>query len=261
MDLPEDSTAWVLLRDGHTAVHVTTGDWGYTPVIPVEHPTGDLYEAFIRFEDVIAWNVTGWDEKPPPTARMFENPRMLLKAQRFATEAHRGHVRKFQETPYIAHPIAVAKLIEMCGGTTVERITGYLHDTVEDTDTTLADIRHHFGNEVADLVDELTIDKSDPLYEGNEGKKQYLIKHMLHMSDSALFIKLADRLDNVLDLKTVTDKKFLKKYLTETKDIINSIVFKRKLTPQQEVLKNAIVAAVSDASHFVYMAEVYKQNA
>ena len=260
IDVEEDSTVWVLLRDGKTAVKVHTEDGGFFPVDHINHPVSGE-DPIIRFEDVISWNRTGWIEPPTPSGRMFETSRMLLKAVRFATQAHEGQVRKFQDVPYIVHPTAVATYIEILGGTTTERITALLHDTVEDTDVTIEQIVEQFGFEVAQLVAELTIDKSDPAYEGNDGKRDYLIAKMLHMSEPALFIKLVDRLDNVCDLKAVTDTTFLDRYVNETNAILTGIMYKREHTPRTEAVMGAIRRVVDDASHFSYMSRVYKANA
>jgi guanosine-3',5'-bis(diphosphate) 3'-pyrophosphohydrolase len=79
----------------------------------------------------------------------------LLKAADFAAKKHRNQRRKdVAQTPYINHPIGVANILTAEGG--VEDLAvlqaALLHDTVEDTDTTLQEIEEHFGREVRDLV-------------------------------------------------------------------------------------------------------------
>lgn len=74
------------------------------------------------------------------------------KALCFATEKHAGQVRKLAKTPYILHPIEVAAIV---GTMTDDRellAAAVLHDTVEDTDTTLEEIQEHFGRRVSLLV-------------------------------------------------------------------------------------------------------------
>lgn len=75
-----------------------------------------------------------------------------------------------------------------------------LHDTVEDTDTTLDEIKEHFGDEVARIVDEVTDDKSLPKME----RKRLQIEHAPHASHKAKLVKLADKLYNLRDLQRAT---------------------------------------------------------
>lgn len=75
-----------------------------------------------------------------------------------------------------------------------------LHDTVEDTDTTLDEIKEQFGDEVAGLVDEVSDDKSLSKME----RKNLQIKNAPHKSYKAKLIKLADKLYNLRDLKRAT---------------------------------------------------------
>jgi guanosine-3',5'-bis(diphosphate) 3'-pyrophosphohydrolase len=91
------------------------------------------------------------------------NPTKLLKAIAFAADKHRHQCRKDAEaSPYINHPIAVAAVLAAEGDVSDEAtlIAAALHDTVEDTQTTLLELEDHFGSEVAGLVRELTDDKS-----------------------------------------------------------------------------------------------------
>jgi GTP diphosphokinase / guanosine-3',5'-bis(diphosphate) 3'-diphosphatase len=251
---------WVLLADETTAVEVYAMPYGLEMVNPVEHPVIGT-PARLKFEDVVAWNQFGWVSKPFHSSRGFHSPRMLLKAIRFATQAHGSQMRKFQNVPYITHPTAVAKLVELYGGSTLERVVALLHDTVEDTDVTIEQIVDEFGRKVSELVLELTIDKSDPLYEGDAGKLQYLKLKMVDMSEPALFIKLTDRLDNVSDLKMVTNTKFLSKYVKETIELVNYMLVNRtEISVRNLYLLQVILDTVKSASHFTFLSKVYEQN-
>lgn len=104
------------------------------------------------------------------------------------------------------------------------------HYTIEDTNTTVLEIKKKFGNLVASLVKELTsdADKIEKL-----GKSLYLSKKMSEeLTDYALVLKLADRLDNTNDFK-IADPKFVTKYAAETSEIIESLE-KRELTSTQK---------------------------
>ena len=91
------------------------------------------------------------------------NPANFLSAIAFAAGKHRLQRRKDADaSPYINHPIAVATVLAVEGDVVDEAtlLCAILHDTVEDTDTTFAELGQRFGAEVADLVRELTDDKS-----------------------------------------------------------------------------------------------------
>lgn len=77
---------------------------------------------------------------------------LIDRAIGFAARAHDGQKRKIGNVPYIAHPVAVAMILQDMGCNETIVAAGLLHDTVEDTRVTLDEIRQQFGNEVADIV-------------------------------------------------------------------------------------------------------------
>lgn len=85
------------------------------------------------------------------------------QARRYATQAHAaaGQRRKYTDEPYIVHPAAVAELVRSVTDDEQMIAAAWLHDTVEDTPSTLQDIESHFGPRVAKLVDMLT-DSAQP---------------------------------------------------------------------------------------------------
>ena len=88
---------------------------------------------------------------------------IILKATQFAADKHRGQSRKdAANTPYINHPVAVAHLLSHYAAILDANVivAALLHDTVEDTDTTVDDIEELFGKEIRDIVIEVTDDKS-----------------------------------------------------------------------------------------------------
>ncbi len=128
-----------------------------------------------------------------------EDITLLLKAFKFAATKHRQQRRKdHQATPYINHPIEVAETLWQIGGVRdiVTLIGGLLHDTLEDTDTTPAEIQQQFGTQVLGLVQEVTDDKSLPKLE----RKRLQIERAPHKSNRAKQVKLADKICNVYDL-------------------------------------------------------------
>ena len=93
-------------------------------------------------------------EKNPAQKKPVESDR-LKRAVSLATEKHKSQLRKSGE-PYINHPLAVKKILEEWGMDEDTIIAGVLHDTVEDTDLTLEEIKTEFGDSVAFLVDGVT---------------------------------------------------------------------------------------------------------
>src|SRR3989475_13224310 len=93
---------------------------------------------------------------------------LLLKALAFAAHKHRDQRRKDAESsPYINHPIALANVLANEGHIDDEVVlcAALLHDTIEDTETTPEELREAFGDEIADIVLEVTDDKSLPKHE------------------------------------------------------------------------------------------------
>jgi len=119
----------------------------------------------------------------------------LLDVFHFANTAHEGQKRKYTEEDYIVHPVAVSKLVKEHGGSKVQQAAALLHDVVEDTQYTLADINANFGHEVATLVQWLT-DTSRPEDGNRATRKEIDRKRLGNAPAEAQFIKLADMLDN-----------------------------------------------------------------
>ena len=136
--------------------------------------------------------------------------------------AHDGQFRKFNGQEYAWHPAAVAKIVRNVKSSKNKDkicIAALLHDTVEDCDVTLDDIRVEFGEMVSSIVYELTSD-DDMVKE--MGKANYLLNKMLRMTSYALVIKLADRLHNCSDLANGSQK-FRDKYVKETRFILDGL--------------------------------------
>jgi guanosine-3',5'-bis(diphosphate) 3'-pyrophosphohydrolase len=123
----------------------------------------------------------------------------LIAAIAFAADKHRNQRRKDAEaSPYINHPIALANLLANEAGIEDPRvlIAAVLHDTLEDTKTTEQELLRHFGKEVADIVREVSDDKSLPAAE----RKRLQVEHAPHISRRAKLVKLADKICNLRDI-------------------------------------------------------------
>ena len=123
----------------------------------------------------------------------------MLKAASFAAEKHRNQLRKGAEsTPYINHPLEVARILAEDGQVEDASIiaAALLHDTIEDTETTDEELHQHFGEQVVAMVLEVTDDKSIVKAE----RKRLQIVNASHKSPGAALIKLADKISNVRDV-------------------------------------------------------------
>ena len=164
---------------------------------------------------------------------------MIKEAKEFAHEKHSEQKRKTGE-PYISHPERVARLVKKYKKShKIDELVSaaWLHDTLEDTDTTEEDLKKLFGPLVSSLVKGLTSDKEEI---EKSGKKNYLKEKMINMSNWALVIKLADRLDNLSDEYLFYNPLFRKRYVSETKFILDGLEKERKLSKTQEKLVKAI---------------------
>jgi len=124
---------------------------------------------------------------------------LLLDALAFAAHKHRDQRRKdVAASPYINHPIALADVLVNEGG--VEEVevlcAALLHDTIEDTDTTPAEVAARFGARIAGVVAEVTDDKSLAKAE----RKELQVEHAAHISREAKLVKLADKICNLRDV-------------------------------------------------------------
>lgn len=158
---------------------------------------------------------------------------LVMRAYRFAEQAHAGQMRVSGE-PYITHCLAVAAILAELRVPSVIIIAGLLHDTVEDTDVTLEDVRREFGDEVAGLVDGVTkltnlprVSRGEHMAEALEEEEavaasessmrsrrrdlrnETLRKTFIAMGDDirVVLIKLADRLHNMRTLSAMPEHK------------------------------------------------------
>ena len=134
-----------------------------------------------------------------------------------ARDAHTGQLRKSGEE-YITHPVAVAEILANLGLNPPTIIAALLHDTVEDTQYSLNQLRIDFGDEIANLVDGVT--KLDKLSYGPTAEAETVRKMVIAMSRDirVLVIKLADRLHNARTWKFVSTESAERK-ARETLDI------------------------------------------
>ena len=164
----------------------------------------------------------------------------LDEVLKFATEKHKGQKRE-SGVDYIVHPMRVAKLVdEYKAKNSLNRkiliASAILHDTLEDTYTSFRELKEKFGETVASIVLELT---TSPYGSKVIGKGLYLAEKMQYMTNYALTIKLADRLDNIRDLSACSEEK-QKRTIKDTEYILDYLEKRRTLTKPQKALKDEI---------------------
>ncbi len=157
----------------------------------------------------------------------------------FAKQKHAGQTRADGVTPYINHPILVAELLKKYKKSrNIDAIVaaGLLHDTLEDTYTSYRELVDNFGEIVASMVMEVTTASYMPHL---VGKGNYLKHKMIDMSNYSLCIKLADRLANLIDSKTLP-KERLTRLVADTHEIIEFLEENRCLTDAHKKFISAI---------------------
>ncbi len=127
-----------------------------------------------------------------------------IMAKEFATKKHEGQFRKDEITPYIKHPEAVVGILKRIGVCNDDALAAaWLHDAVEDTDTTIQEIAENFNREIALYVYFLT---------KTESNKKYYSYTIVNIAPKEVqLIKLADVLHNVSTLNFIKDRTMKKK--------------------------------------------------
>lgn len=142
-------------------------------------------------------------------------------AAAFSAWKHRDQKRKYTGFPYFVHPEEVAHIVMSVSKDANMICAAYLHDTVEDTETTFEEIENLFGSEVKQLVWELT-DASKPS-DGNRATRKAIDReHIWKASREGQIIKLADLISNSRDIWKY-DKDFAVVYLREKRLILEGL--------------------------------------
>ena len=146
--------------------------------------------------------------------------KVLNRAYVFAMKAHGSQTRASGD-PYFSHPLEVAGILTDYKVDSASIITALLHDTIEDTDTTLKEIRKAFGKEVARLVDGVTKLTRIEFRSDQAKQAENFRKFVLAMSEDirVLLVKLADRLHNMRTLHYIDNPEKRRRIAMETMDI------------------------------------------
>lgn len=149
---------------------------------------------------------------------------LLFRAAKFASESHRGQVRKYHGGPYIEHPFRVASRVLLEDAATPAMVAAaYLHDVVEDCDVEPEVIADLFGMEVAQLVNWLTNRSKSPAYASlpRAARKKIDREFLAEAPVAAQIIKAHDRIDNLLEMPR--DIPFARLYAEESWELLVAI--------------------------------------
>lgn len=166
------------------------------------------------------------------------NYELIKNAYECCVEAHKGQLRSSKEEFYL-HPYNVANIIITLGMDSESIAAALLHDTVEDTDITLEDIKKKFGKEVAYIVDGVTKLGKITYTTKEQQQAENLRKMLMAMAEDirVILIKLADRLHNMRTIDAMSDYKQLEKSV-ETLEIYAPIAHRLGIRPIKEELED-----------------------
>ena len=120
---------------------------------------------------------------------------LVRRAYIYSAKAHQGQTRLSGES-YLIHPLDVAKILAELRLDPATVAAGILHDTIEDTKTTRAELERHFGPVVASVVAEVTDEKG----QSKKLRKGMQVAHAPRLSGRAKLVKLADKISNLRDI-------------------------------------------------------------
>ncbi|MCH3908783.1 MAG: bifunctional (p)ppGpp synthetase/guanosine-3',5'-bis(diphosphate) 3'-pyrophosphohydrolase [Bacilli bacterium] len=173
----------------------------------------------------------------------IKNPKdrqMVEDAYKLAAKKHAGVLRKSGE-PYIHHPIEVAFILAQLQSGPETLAAGLLHDTVEDTDLTIADVKAQFGEDVAMIVDSLTkiqrmklSHRTEQDFEAEDHRKIFL---GMAKDVRVIIVKLADRLHNMRTLEALSPDR-QKALSKETLDVFTPIAHRLGIYTIQSELED-----------------------
>jgi GTP diphosphokinase / guanosine-3',5'-bis(diphosphate) 3'-diphosphatase len=162
--------------------------------------------------------IPGWSVGEAENSRLDGD--LLVRAYRFSEEAHRGQKRNSGQ-PYVTHAVEVAKILAELQLDTATVASGLIHDVVEDTKITIADVEREFGAEIAAIVDGLTKIAKLPTSGSKQDRQvESYRKMLLSIAKDArvILVKLADRLHNMRTLGFLPEEK-QRRIARETRDL------------------------------------------
>ncbi|MCW8835378.1 MAG: bifunctional (p)ppGpp synthetase/guanosine-3',5'-bis(diphosphate) 3'-pyrophosphohydrolase, partial [Rhodospirillales bacterium] len=174
----------------------------------------------------------------------------LNAAYVFAMKAHGSQTRASGD-PYFSHPIEVAAILTDFKLDYASIITGLLHDTIEDTETTIPEIKKRFGDDVARLVDGVTKLSRIELQSDHHKQAENFRKLLLAMSEDirVLLVKLADRLHNMRTLSFIENPEKRRRIAAETLEIYAPLAERIGMQEIKTELENIAFAELNPEGH------------
>ncbi len=171
---------------------------------------------------------------------------LINRAYVYSVKVH-GSQQRASGDPYFAHPIEVAGILTRYRLDTATIVTALLHDTVEDTHTTIGEIEKGFGQEVAKLVDGVTKLSRIELQSKEESQAENFRKFLLAMSADlrVLLVKLADRLHNMRTLKYIPGEDKRRRIARETLELYAPLAERIGMRDFQEELQDLAFAELN----------------
>jgi guanosine-3',5'-bis(diphosphate) 3'-pyrophosphohydrolase len=192
--------------------------------------------------DPVAWLV-----RAHRSARRDADANALRHGYDVAEQAHRGQLRKSGEA-YIGHPLEVAQILAELGMDTTTLVAALLHDTVEDTNYTMGQLRADFGSEVALLVDGVT--KFEKVAYGEAAEVETYRKMIIAagIDVRVLIIKLADRLHNMRTLDARSPASRIR-IARATEDVLIPLCDRLGIQALKRELEDSVLAALEPEAH------------
>jgi guanosine-3',5'-bis(diphosphate) 3'-pyrophosphohydrolase len=173
--------------------------------------------------------------------------RALRRGYAVAEQKHKGQMRKSGEE-YITHPLAVAQILAELGMDTTTLVAALLHDTVEDTPYTMAELRADFGGDVALLVDGVT--KFEKVFYGDAAEVETIRKMIVAagVDVRVLIIKIADRLHNMrtIDARSLASRARIAR---ATQDVLIPLCDRLGVQSLKRELEDSVLAALDPDSY------------
>lgn len=181
-------------------------------------PKGAPLADRVPSEEELRTTIPKWDLTEDRLPERLDTA-LLLRAYRYIEKAHAGQMRRSGE-PYTTHLVEVARILAELGLDSVTVASGLIHDVVEDTAITVADVEREFGREVAQIVDGLSKIGSLTFTSPQERQVENYRKLLLSVAKDArvIIIKLADRLHNMRTLEWMPEEK-QRRIALETRDL------------------------------------------
>lgn len=165
---------------------------------------------------------------------------LLEKAYMIGELAHMGQTRD-DGSPYFEHPKRVAEIVSKYNKSVSAKTIALLHDTLEDTKINYEYLNKYFRG-IADEV--LVLTKKD-----GEDLKTYLEKVFEYKSPNTSFVKIADRIDNIRDLKNCPDKNKVERYIKKTEEIFIPIIKSHRYMEKNISYQNIVNDLISEVEY------------